>query len=294
MTDLWSCIGADIARATQAAFSMESRRAVGGGCINQAWVVEGGGRRWFVKVNQARAASMFTAEARGLREMAASFTVRVPRVLCHGTAGDDAYLVLEHLTLRSGGPTAGRQLGRQLAAMHRCTGAAFGWCMDNTIGTTPQLNPPTADWVDFWRHQRLGHQLELAAASGYDKALAGGRRLLELLPRFFDGYTPAPSLLHGDLWSGNWGEDRHGRPVVFDPAVYYGDREADIAMTELFGGFGSEFYAAYRDESPLDPGYPARRRLYNLYHILSHLNLSGGGYLSKAQQLIQGLLAELG
>lgn len=294
MADLWSCIGADIARATEAPFSIESRRPVGGGCINQAWAIEGGGRRWFVKVNHAGAAGMFTAEARGLRELAASSTVRVPRVLCHGAAGEEVYLVMDYQTLRPGGAAAGRQLGRQLAAMHRCTGPAFGWSMDNTIGTTPQPNPLTADWVGFWRDRRLGYQLELAAAGGHAKPLAGGRRLLGLLPQFFAAYTPTPSLLHGDLWSGNWAEDRHGRPVVFDPAVYYGDREADVAMTELFGGFGPEFYAAYRDEYPLDPGYRTRRSLYNLYHVLNHLNLFGGGYLSQAQQLIQALLADLG
>jgi fructosamine-3-kinase len=159
--------------------------------------------------------------------------------------------------------------------------------------STPQLNAPGGDWVAFWRGRRLGYQLNLAAAKGHGRLAAGGARLMEKLPAFFVGHTPAPSLLHGDLWSGNAAMTAGGEPVVFDPAVYYGDREADLAMTELFGGFPPPFYEAYRAEFPLDPGYGTRKHLYNLYHVLNHLNLFGGGYGAQAAGMIERLLAEV-
>ena len=177
--------------------------------------------------------------------------------------------------------------------MHRTTRAEFGWVRDNTIGATPQPNTPDPDWVRFWARQRLGFQLALAARNGHGGALQRlGETLLGRLPDLLD-HAPAPSLLHGDLWGGNLGYMRDGEPVIYDPAVYYGDREADLAMTELFGGFGGDFYAAYREAWPLDPGYASRRDLYNLYHVLNHLNLFGGGYLGQALNLLGRLLAQV-
>jgi fructosamine-3-kinase len=184
-----------------------------------------------------------------------------------------------------------RELGRALAALHRVTAHEHGWSRDNTIGATPQANAPCGDWAEFWRERRLGFQLRLAAANGH--RLAQGERLMEKLPAFFSGYRPAPSLLHGDLWAGNAAATAAGEPVVFDPAVYYGDREADMAMTELFGGFPRSFYEAYGSEYPLDAGYAVRRDLYNLYHVLNHLNLFGGGYRSQAERMIGQLLARI-
>jgi fructosamine-3-kinase len=178
--------------------------------------------------------------------------------------------------------------------MHRTARDHFGWDRDNTIGSTPQHNAPCGEWVTFWREHRLGFQLDLAARQGYGGRLQKlGERLLADLTGLID-HDPRPSLLHGDLWGGNIGYDREGNPVIFDPAVYYGDREADLAMTELFGGFGSGFYAAYEEAWPLDPGYSVRKTLYNLYHILNHLNLFGSGYLGQAQTMTERLLAELG
>jgi len=166
--------------------------------------------------------------------------------------------------------------------------------MDNTIGSTPQINAERADWVDFWREQRLGYQLELAAAKGAGEPLASrGRLLLDFLPKLFETYRPRASLLHGDLWSGNYAYLTDGRPVIFDPAVYYGDREAELAMTELFGGFQREFYAAYEAAWPLAAGYRTRKKLYQLYHILNHFNLFGGSYLDRALTLTESLLTEL-
>jgi fructosamine-3-kinase len=289
---IWPAIAARIADATASPFTLERVSPVGGGCINDAHVLEGSGRRYFVKVNRAERADMFAAEAEGLAEILATGTVRVPQPLCHGVAEGTAWLALEHMEL--GGRGDGAELGRRLAALHRVTSSRFGWTRDNTIGSTPQPNTPGADWIVFYREHRLRFQLALAAANGFRGRLqAKGERLLEMLPRFFGDYAPPPSLLHGDLWSGNYGYERSGEPVLFDPAVYYGDREADLAMTELFGGFPPAFYGAYESEWPLDAGYRVRKRLYNLYHVLNHANLFGGGYASQAESMVDRLLAEL-
>jgi fructosamine-3-kinase len=235
---------------------------------------------------------MFAAEAAGLAEIARTGAVRVPHAVCHGVNAHASWIVLEHLDLRPGDDRSMRKLGSSLARMHRVTGSRYGWHRDNTIGATPQLNGGSDDWIAFWRERRLGFQLRLAAARGHSgRLIATGERLLEVLPSFFRGYTPPPSLLHGDLWSGNAGSTTAGEPVIYDPAVYYGDRETDLAMTELFGGFPRSFHEAYRAECPLDPGYPTRKHLYNLYHVLNHLNLFGGGYGAQAQRMIEELLA---
>ena len=236
---------------------------------------------------------MFIAEAAGLDAIAATGTLRVPRTVAHGVADDQGYLVLEYLELGSRGNA--RLLGERLAAMHRCTADQFGLAGDNFIGTTLQPNARTDDWVEFWRRHRLGFQLRLAARNGYGGRLQSlGEQLLDALPAVFAGYSPLPSLLHGDLWSGNHGFLADGAPAIFDPATYYGDRECDLAMTELFGGYPANFYAAYRTAWPLDPGYATRRDLYNLYHILNHANLFGGGYATQAEQMMQRLLIEHG
>ena len=186
------------------------------------------------------------------------------------------------------------RFGEQLAQMHRYTADQFGWHRDNTIGSTAQVNSWENDWLTFWREHRLGYQLTLAGRHGLgSRVLQKGERLQDNLQAFFDNHQPQASILHGDLWSGNYGISREGEPVIFDPAVYFGDREADLAMTELFGGFGSEFYAAYNATWPLDPGYPQRKTLYNLYHILNHYNLFGGGYGAQAEGMIDQLLADI-
>ncbi len=289
---IWPAVAARIAEAIAAPFSLDRVSSIGGGCINDAHVLEGGGRCYFVKVNRAERADMFAAEAEGLAEILATGTVRVPEPVCHGVEEGTAWLALEYVEL--GGRGNGADLGRRLAAMHRVTSPRFGWKRDNTIGSTPQPNALNPDWIAFWREQRLGFQLRLAARNGFRGRLQSqGERLLESLTPLFDGYAPTPSLLHGDLWGGNYGYDRSGAPVLFDPAVYYGDREADLAMTELFGGFPAAFYAAYESAWPLDPGYRVRKQLYNLYHVLNHANLFGGGYGSQAESLMDRLLAEL-
>lgn len=287
----WQHIGDHIHAATGVSLR-GAREAVGGGCINEAMRLRGDGRDFFLKSNAAAQIDMFIAEADGLREIAATRTVRVPDPVCWGVAGDTAYLVLEYLDFGRGGN--GAVLGEQLAAMHRITRADFGWQRDNTLGSTPQINTPDTDWLRFFRARRLGFQLELAQRNGWGGELQRlGAELMTRMDGLFDGYRPRPSLLHGDLWSGNHAYLADGSPVIFDPAVYFGDREADVAMTELFGGFGGDFHAGYRAAWPLDAGYAVRKTLYNLYHILNHLNLFGGGYGQQALRMTQQLLAEL-
>lgn len=274
-------------------FSSLHRIRLGGGCINTAWRLSDKYSSFFVKLNTAATLDMFAAEFEGLQTLNAAKTIKTPAPLCYGTSDDYAYLVTEYLPL--GGEIDSAKLGEQLAAMHGHCHKTYGWHRDNTIGTTPQANPPMNDWTEFWRQYRLGYQLGLAADSGYSGELQTlGEQLLLSCHRLFDDYRPAASLLHGDLWSGNAGALPDGTPVIFDPAVYYGDRETDLAMTELFGGFSPAFYAAYNAHAPLDSGYKVRKHFYNLYHILNHLNLFGGGYRQQAEQAMRLLLAELG
>lgn len=289
---LWGAIGDGLVEATGEQGAVTPLGEVGGGCINRAMRINHGGQTYFVKLNDAAHADMFAAEARGLRELRDSHSLRVPEPLCYGADAQSAWLVLEDLALGGSGDPAA--LGCGLATMHQVTQEYFGWERDNTIGSTPQINTREGDWAVFWREHRLRFQLDLAERHGFGGRLrARGERLLDALPLLFAGHQPAASLLHGDLWSGNYAYTHGGEPVIFDPAVYYGDREADIAMTELFGGFGRTFYVAYREAWPLDEGYAVRKTLYNLYHVLNHLNLFGGGYLSQAQGMIDRLLSEL-
>lgn len=230
----------------------------------------------FLKTNDAHYADAFAAEADGLEALRPY--IRVPQVLERGMRSGKAFILLERLDLgRSGDWSA---LGRMLAALHRQTGPRFGWARDNYIGLTPQQNGWRDDWAEFWREHRMRPQVELAKKNG----LAVEMPPLALL----ENHRPQPSLLHGDLWSGNAGFTANG-PVVFDPAVYYGDREADLAMTELFGGFPRAFYEAYNEAFPLDAGYQKRKHVYNLYHLLNHLNIFGSGYLPQVQATL-GLL----
>jgi protein-ribulosamine 3-kinase len=285
-------IARDIAAATGVTAELQTVRTVGGGCINDAQHVRYGASEYFIKSNQAHRLDMFEAEAAGLAELRRCAALKVPAPVCAGGDAHVAWLVLEYLPLGGRGDAAA--LGAGLAALHRITRADFGWERDNTIGSTPQINTPAGDWVEFWRTRRLQYQLELAARNGHGGQLqAQGETLLDCFQHLFDDYTPVPSLLHGDLWGGNQAYTRSGEPAIFDPAVYYGDRETDLAMTELFGGFGGAFYSAYADAWPLDAGYPVRKTLYNLYHILNHLNLFGGGYLGQAQGMLERLLGEL-
>jgi fructosamine-3-kinase len=291
---LASRISAIISDATRRRFELLRATPVGGGSINESFRIEGDGEtRYFLKLNDARHHAMFAAETAGLDAIAATATIRVPQAIALGIIDEQSYLVLEHLDLTAHGDA--RQLGEKLAALHRCTVERFGFAQDNFIGTTAQPNGWADDWIVFWRERRLQYQLRLAAKNGYGGRLQElGEKLVDILPALFAGHRPQPSLLHGDLWGGNHAFLGDGTPVIFDPAAYYGDREADLAMTELFGGYPEAFYAAYRAAWPPAEGYERRRELYNLYHVLNHANLFGAGYARQAEQMMQAMLARYG
>lgn len=279
--------------ATGRRFGPAPSGAVGGGDINHCvrWLTDAGPA--FVKIAPVDQRVMFEAEAEGLRELARADALRVPEVLGACTAGGEAALALEWIEFGTASRDSEARLGEQLARLHRRTADRYGWHRDNTIGRTPQQNAWCDDWVKFYAERRLGFQLRLAARNGLDAPVVErGLALAESCAVFFATYRPVPSLLHGDLWGGNASALADGTPVVFDPAVYCGDREADIAMTRLFGGFGAEFYRAYEAAWPLDADYQVRCTLYNLYHVLNHWNLFGGGYGAQAAVIIDRLRAE--
>jgi len=289
MKSLQNTVNEAVSRHTAKPFRWQSEASLGGGCIHRALRVQGtDGRSFFIKRNQRSCVGMFQTEAEALRKLAESGTLRVPEPVAVLETPSEAVLVLEFLPLgsRSGDWAA---FGALLAALHRRTAESFGWPTDNWIGAAPQPNGWEADWLTFYREKRLMPQVLRARANGLK--LPQAEQLAGTLPAFFTHYQPVPSLLHGDLWTGNAAFTRDGEPVVFDPAAYYGDREADLAMTELFGGFPRDFYEGYDEAWPLDSGYRVRRELYNLYHVLNHFNLFGGGYGTRAESMIKDLLA---
>jgi len=245
----------------------------------------------FVKIGSGARGAAFEAERAGLAQLAAAGALRVPQVRACGVAAGAAFLALEWIESGPADERCLRRLGAGLAAQHAVTASAYGWQQDNTIGRTPQCNDWSPDWAQFFRERRLRPQLSLAAANGFADELAEcGEDLLQACPALLAGHRPAASLLHGDLWGGNWLASG-GEPVIFDPAVYFGDREADLAMTRLFGGFAAPFYAAYEAAAPLAPGAALRAELYNLYHVLNHVNLFGRGFVRQARASIDRLLA---
>ena len=292
MTEIfWELLAKEISKVSGQPFQIKDRQTIGGGCINEAHRVSDRAQSYFVKFNSNHKVEMFAAEFDGLREMAQSQTIRIPQPLCYGTleGGGPAYIVMEYLPIGGSSRTAWAAMGQQLAALHRTTSEkGFGWHRTNTIGETTQLNDWDTDWVRFFQERRLGYQFQLGRRQGGRFPRAD--ELLDALPRLLT-HDPMPSLLHGDLWSGNAAVTDAGEPVILDPATYYGDREADLAMTELFGRFPQVFYDAYDAAFPLVPGYDRRRILYNLYHIVNHFNLFGGGYQSQANRMIDQLLS---
>lgn len=287
---MWKQIAQHISQITRETFEIQQHRSVIGGCINQGYAVSGGNKTYFVKLNQASVLGMFEAEALGLEQMAATKTIKVPQPIGTGIADNYSYIVLEWLEFARGTPgNSWLEMGRQLAAMHKAGGnEQFGWNRPNTIGSTPQINPWTDSWADFFAESRMGYQLKLAKRRGGHFLNEG--EFVKAVKEILSTRQPQPSLVHGDLWSGNAAVMESGEPVILDPATYYGDREVDIAMTELFGGFPAAFYRGYEEVWPLDEGYQHRKTLYNLYHVLNHFNLFGGGYESQAARMIQQIM----
>ena len=284
-----------LAEAGEGTVEIVEAAPVAGGSINRAFRVDlAGGRRFFVKAHVTAPAEMFEREAEGLAALAGTGSLRVPREPLPGTADGVAFLIMEWID--GGSPGAGffERFGRRFARLHRGSSEAgrFGFSHDNWLGATPQPNRWTESWAGFWRRHRLGHQLRLARENGLsDRALDRlGDRLLARLGEWIDLPGEPPCLLHGDLWGGNYLADEHGEPVLIDPACYYGHREADLAMTRLFGGFAPEFYAAYEEEWPLPPGSGDRLAIYELYHLLNHLNLFGRSYRGRCVAILERLV----
>ncbi|MGK7930637.1 MAG: fructosamine kinase family protein [Microcystaceae cyanobacterium] len=283
---MWTQIAQQIAQVTQTDFIVENYRSVSGGCINQGYSLTGLGKTYFVKVNDPSQVEMFAAEALGLKQIFATNTIRVPKPICSGATERFSYIVLEWVELGRSQKNSWQEMGKQLAQMHKIDLVSqFGWDRNNTIGSTPQLNPWADNWADFFAESRIGYQLNLAKRRGGNFIDIGN--FVEVVRDSLKERKPHPSLVHGDLWSGNASLTQKGEPIIFDPATYYGDHEVDLAMTELFGGFSSQFYQGYESVFPLDQGYSKRKVLYNLYHILNHFNLFGGGYESQALRMMK-------
>ncbi|HSR52521.1 MAG TPA: fructosamine kinase family protein [Acidobacteriota bacterium] len=283
-----------IAEATGKRAAIKQSTGVGGGCINSARRIElEDGRQFFLKSNSDPLPGMFEREAEGLKALGeAAQELRVPEVVAvgGGEKGVAHFIVMEYIATGHPAGDFFRRLGRGLARLHEDSAAErFGFEHDNYIGSTPQPNGWTDDWVHFFRDKRLRHQLELAGEKGHaDSQMRRlGERLLDRLGDYIDQPEEAPCLLHGDLWSGNYLCDDLGRPVLIDPAAYYGRGEADLAMTRLFGGFDSGFYAAYHEIRPKQDGHQARNDIYQLYHLLNHLNLFGTSYLSGCLRVLR-------
>jgi len=287
----------------QLQISVVARTPVGGGCIHSAWRLQtADGEHLFAKTNRADKLPLLQAEAEGLLALArvAPPTLMIPRPLAIGVAGDQAVLVMPWLELARGpgSPGAWETCGANLARLHRQSllGApqqggvtqAFGWGQDNFIGASPQINGWRESWSSFFAECRLAPQLRWLAEKG--RPMAGADPLLERLPEWLNNHGAQPCLVHGDLWSGNGALLADGGGSVFDPAIYLGDRETDLAMARLFGGFPEAFFNGYNEEWPLPKGWGERIKIYNLYHLLNHANLFGGGYIKQAQSVIHGLL----
>lgn len=257
---------------------------LGGGCIGNALKVETeNGNNYFVK--QYENGKMHEAEANGLNELKTANSIRIPRVLKF----NESFLILEYI--ESAKPVANfmEKFGQQLALLHKNLYAQYGYFEDNFIGSTDQINVPQNDkWAEFYLENRIMYQFRLTEKNGHaTEELKSGIKLIEKsIDKILDGSNEPPTLIHGDLWGGNYISDQRGNPCLIDPAVYYGHREAELAMTKLFGGFDNKFYSAYNEEYPLKEGWEYRENLYKLYHILNHLNLFGSGYYSQAVALI--------
>ena len=291
----WQTISTHISETLGKDFQIQQQSSIGGGSINSAWKVTGtDNQAFFVKLNSASLEFMFQVEYDSLNELLQvmetdTSIMQIPKPVCYGISNTQSYLVLEYIPMTSHGD--GRLMGQALAQMHRISTEQFGWYQNNIIGSTPQSNQRHSDWLSFWREERMIPQFKMLYDKGYKNYLQPlDNKLLNKLPQLLADHKPAPSLLHGDLWSGNYAYTQDGNPIIFDPAIYYGDREADIAMTELFGGFGQDFYTAYNESWPLDKGYKQRKTLYNLYHILNHANLFGTSYLNQAVGMMERLV----
>jgi protein-ribulosamine 3-kinase len=267
---------------------IKSSPSVSGGCISNAYrITDESDNQYFLKINSS--SDMFLKEANGLRELRKANAIRVPEVIY----AEKEFILTEFIEQRRKSKSFYEDFGRRFADLHKFRGEQFGFFEDNYIGSNPQINIPSGseahNWVEFYFNKRILYQYKLAEKNSYatnelrDAVLS----LEKKIDKIIGDSIESPSLLHGDLWGGNYIVDEKGNACLIDPAVYYGHREADLAMTKLFGGFSSEFYSAYNEQYPLQDGYSYRENIYKLYHVLNHLNLFGTAYYSQAVSLIK-------
>ncbi len=260
---------------------------VGGGCINHAAKLTTGIGSYFIKWNSLEEADLFKKEAKDLSLLREKAEVKIPEVLSHGQEGDKAYLLLEWIDTGYTSNDFWEIFGQKLARMHKCHSADFGLNYNNHIGKLKQSNKQHKSWSDFFISERLEPQLKLAS----NNRLIDSETLssFNLLFKELENLIPQeqPSLIHGDLWSGNFLVDQANEPVLIDPAVHFGHRETELSFTHLFGGFDSKFYQAYDEEFPLEPGFEDRIDIHNLYPLLVHVNLFGSSYLSGIKQTLK-------
>ena len=266
-----------------------SSSSVGGGCIaDSRKITTESGREFFLKSGN-KGNNMFHCEANGLKELAKAQCMRIPQVV----AVEDDFLLIEYIPQGIRSKHFFEEFGRSFARLHRFRSDKFGFYEDNYIGATPQLNIPNKeeekDWAAFYFNKRLLYQYKLAEKNGHVRPRMKNSfsKLESRIDSILRGSEESPCLLHGDLWGGNYLCDKDGKAVLIDPAVYYGHREADLAMTKLFGGFSQDFYESYNQEYPLPENWQYREDIYKLYHILNHLNLFGAGYLLEAEQILE-------
>ncbi len=287
--NLWQYISDHISQSLNKPFQIDHKQSLAGGSINSAYRINNKqGQQFFIKLNSAHLLPMFEVEFDSLNELRQATEFHIPQAICLGTYESKSYLVLEYISMGTQGDQ--QQLAYALAQLHKITAVEYGWWQNNIIGSTDQSNNKHSQWLDFWHYERLLPQINMLYNKGYQKQLQPlAEQLLDKLPTLLGKHQPAASLLHGDLWSGNYAFNAQGQPTIFDPALYYGDRETDLAMTELFGGFSPQFYQSYNEFWPLDKAYAQRKILYNLYHILNHANLFGASYLNQALSMMQKL-----
>ncbi|WP_117234854.1 fructosamine kinase family protein [Vibrio maerlii] len=287
---MWQAISQQLSDTLMFEFTIREKVKLPGGDINQCYMISDGEQRYFVKINQKDELSLFESEVDSLKELRHSDTVFVPEVVHLGNCKDAAFLVLNYFPTKAlNTDEASFNFGQQLARLHQWgEQKEYGFDSDNYVGATLQPNRWEKKWHRFFSEQRIGWQLQLLSEKGIE--LGNSEAIIQAVSDELAHHHPTPSLLHGDLWSGNVANSAFG-PLCFDPSCYWGDRECDIAMTELFGGFNNQFYAGYASVLPLSSGYEHRRTIYNLYHILNHCNLFGGHYLDEAQSIIEEMLS---
>jgi fructosamine-3-kinase len=288
---MWHAIERHISTSIGTEFKIKETIRISGGDISESYMVSDDEQRFFVKINSKGFLSHFIAEADNLSHLAQTSSVKTPSVIDFGKSKTSAFLILDYLPTRPlqlAEPS--HQFGQHLAYLHNWgEQKEFGFDNDNYIGATPQSNRWQKKWSNFFSDQRIGCQLELLKEKGIE--FGDTDEIVGVVKEVLSHHNPKPSLLHGNLWHGNCADTPQG-PVCYDSAVYWGDSECDLAMTELFGRFPDAFYKGYNSIKIIDPGYKHRKEIYNLYHILNHCNQFGGHYLGDAQLRIEKLLQQ--